>query len=547
MAENELNKAETEPQEENEDEVFAEKFLKPRNPLPLLIAILVVILIAACVLIHIVRVTDEYEKTDYESVIELAGNKKELIKIARGHADSSISDYESRQEVFGYIENLIENATVTVEGKSPYAILLNGEKAFDVFRPEEEDVGLTISCCLGTDTYAEFPKGTEVKLNGKSLKRPETVPYVDLSEYELKYRDVYLSDRYHVGIMFNVPEWSAIFEGNDLEAPLLKDGVWYFSYPSSFTNDVTVCAPVGSEIIVNGMLVEDASTRSLTDYPGISRFEEGTEGVPISFCQNIGRFFEEPLIEVLYHGGRLEQKDGEYTYLLPDTEYLEPIIVVAPSEYIVRVNGVTLSTDEMSETGIKSVLIDDIIAENYEITLRPEYTEYTVSGLFCMPEITCFDRDGEKIPQDADLGNASKTVFSLYSDEPMPDADAITVYSFAKSYVKYVFSASNGISQNLKTLCGYIPGNASAYGKLREMYSDLYNSPIYKNIACGEAEYTDYINYGEGIYGVTVSFPFTAKREGVTLDFNIKMEILYAFQGKIRRILNYNVLSGAEG
>ena len=534
-----------------EEEEFEARFMAPRRRswiIPTVVLLFIMLLTAAGV--FVIKKATALGKNSDEAVAEIAENRAGLYKIACLYADEKISRYEEKQQVYGYLNSKIYSAKITVEGNGStgYSILLDGEKAFSVFNPDSSGNNFRTECCMGTEYAAEFPKGASATLNGIALSNPSQADYFALSCYEKNFSDIYCSDRYELGTIFSDLSWDVSLDGQELPLPVLRDGTWYFSYPDLMTKEISVIAPAGSELIVNGIVLTDVSSRTLIAYPLISRFEENAEGAPMSFTQNLGCFFGEPVIEVIYNGLRLESGTDGYTYRLPDTLFLKEYSVVAPSDCTVRVNGISLGSSEIAETGIPYALLSDgTIADDYNVGKIPFYTEYIVSGLFCEPEITCFDALGNEIPPDSYQSEKNRIVFPFFSYEEIPDADRITPLSFTKSYAKYVYNGSSALSANLRNLSGYMSGTSPAYLKLKEMYMTLYHSgTVYKSLAFAEPVYSGYRAYADNLYGVTVEIPFSAKKDGATFDFTMKLEVLYTFQGKLRRIVNFNEIKEGQ-
>ena len=528
-----------------EEEEFETRFMSPRRRswiLPTCVLLFILFLTVAGVFV-IKRVTSLSKSSD-ETVSEIAEDRAGLYRIACRYADEKISEYEEKQQVYGYLNNRIFSSKITVEGDGAtgYSILLDGEKAFSVFNPDSYGNGFRTECCLGTEYSAEFPKGSKATLNGITLSNPVRADYFALSDYEKSFSDLYCSDRYEIGTVFSDMNWGASLDGQELPPPVLRDGTWYFSYPPGMTKEISVTAPAGSELIVNGVMVTDVSSRTLIPYPYLSRLEENVDGVPMSFTQNLGSFFGDPVIEVIYNGQRLEAGNDAYSYMLPDSLFLGEIRITAPSDCTVRVNGISLGSAEIAEMGIPCALLSEgTTVEDYNVTKIPFYTEYAVSGLFREPEITCFDTLGNEIPADDYQSGEDRIFFPFFSYDQIPEADRITPLSFTKSYAKYVYNGSSALSANLRNLSGYMSGTSPAFLKLKEMYMTLYhNGTVYKSLSFGEPVYSGYRAYADNLYGVTVEIPFTAKRDGATFDFTVKLEVLYTFQGRLRRIVNFN-------
>ena len=120
----------------------------------------------------------------------------------------------------------------------------------------------------------------------------------------------------------------------------------------------------------------------------------------------------------------------------------------------------------------------------------------------------------------------------------MPDREKLTLRTFGREYVEYVYNGNNNLAANYKDITAMTPGSSSAYYALHALYKTLYNAPKYKNISVGTVEFIEYYPYTSTSMSVIMKVPFTATLDGVKYKFTVTMDVLYIYSGEIRRIVN---------
>lgn len=482
--------------------------------------------------------------SDYEIVSKLAEDRNELIKLAKKHLDGVLSPYENKEKAYEKVEETINTAVAVVsEEDGVYTVRLNGTPSFTA-EVREGSLGktaeLTSFLIWNENTVVEAPKGASVTLNGKTLKGGRDVPYRLVSEYEVPGENSLRADSYDVGVLVFPPMLDASLNGETLDPPVTDGNVISFRYPDGELIDITVTVPVGTELIVNGTRVTDVSARTLVPYPGLTKYEAGISDKFTAYSQNLGCFCSEPQILAFYNGDLLSDTDGNYEYLIPSGKAGEECVIFAPAEATVRVNGISLGSDEIVESKIENAVL--VGAEEYVSDIR-YMTKYSVSGLFYEPDITCTLADGSEIEKDPYRCHGNVTYFhkTPYSDIPEEAKKDLT--SIVKTFCKYYTNGLTSLTPNYNASVGRTARNSPAYLKLKADYKKLYKAPSYVNITpTADITFEDFIDYGNGYYSVTGVYSFTAKGSGVVYTFSDHIEILYRLKGTTRSVISFSFI-----
>ncbi len=484
--------------------------------------------------------------TDYEIASRSMNERERLVSFAVSEITKNDSLYESSQIISETVGSEIRNGTLSVSdrGDGLFVVSVNGIERFilsvgDVITGKDWE---PVSCSFGYSLSVDAPHGSDVFVNGTRLSGGSKIVYPRLSPYEEKYSDTYLSDRYSVGPLYGNVNVTASLNGEQLIGPSVTSDSISFGYPLSSQEEYTVIAPVGTDLVINGVPLLSDAAKSLQLYPYLSRFEEGLDDELTAFSVSLGRLFESPEVEAFCNGKKLEQSKDGLIFLIPKEKMHEKYTVKAPSGYTVTMNGISAGNNEIVSFDVPPVLIDGCDSYMTDAVI-PTDNEYEISGLFHEPVIRCYSPDGTETEPDEYLSAGHEYVFRRISSGTISSADIKTVSYFAKYYVRYVYNASLARGSNYNTLRAMAPSGSPASRRVQNMWNVVYYNTPYSSIKFGTLTYEDYYEYKPSVHSVTVIIPFTGVNGGVRYTFEMRLEVLYDFNGKIRRILNFNELT----
>ncbi len=478
----------------------------------------------------------------------------ELYGKLSGYLNKNITEYENIADVEDKIKEQLSKGEISFarsdgfKASSPkYTVYLNGREVYTLSLSKTvllsnaykvKSLKISSNMALGNDIIIEVPTGATVTVNGKELERDisNPSPYYRLSEFETALSDEIRCDRYSLGRFFLTPDVSVVYEGKRLQASSIGDGILRFDYPSDMTASYSFTVPEGAVLKINGITADrEYITDSKVAYPFLSRFESELSGMPSARVYQISGLFSEPEISVTYNGVELTCEDGAYR--LPG-EMTKTIVIMAPDYATVRINGVALSSTEITQKKCELPILSGVTTYAKQ---RPYLTEYTVSGLLAPSMITATDKNGEPLGVNGYYSEDGKVVFNCTTSGEPNSTVTKALTNYTKAYIKYVYSGNNGLENNYNAATAYTPYNSSAYYALKDTYRTLYNAPQYKNISYGTLYVLEYYKYSDSAYSAIVRMSCTATHNGEKVEFTVILEILGNFSGS-RRWINYKVL-----
>ena len=432
--------------------------------------------------------------------------------------------------------------TLFAEGREAFRLTLvntgNGPAGHP--RWAVESLALSPSCDLGQPLTLEVPKGAAVTVNGTPLDpaAAENVPYHALSEFEASLSEAVACDRYAIGRFFAEPTVEVTLDGQTLRADSLAEGVLRYSYPISYTTAISLTVPYGSAITVNGIpLSGQYQTASGVPYPFLTRFEADLPNVMTAVVYQVSGLFQKSTVEVICGSEVLtEVEDG--VYRLPEDQ-TKTVTVCAPNYATVKLNGVSLGVTEIYGVRYDLPILEGVTTYVKE---RPLMVRYQVSGLLADPVITATDEQGSALSLNPYFTTEEETVFAGTNFGVVPDKELLTLRTFAKSYITYMYSGTSKLTTHYNAVISMAPAKSPAYQMLKAAYKELYSTDIHTSIKYGEIEAVHYTIFDDNAYAAVMKIPFTSKLNGEKLSHTVTMEILYVYSGNIRRIVNYRVL-----
>ncbi len=528
---------------------------KAAKPATLIALILTAAVLCCAIIVSVTNVKAVSSSFSFAKKYIRDMSDDEMYDALSDFVNESISPYERKDLAEAKIRQLLESGEISVaradnfkETAPTFNIYLDGKKLFklslkktgilDIRAWRVASLSVSEDIGLGNPITLDVPSGATVTVNGTELDRYTSMPtqYLGLSEFELSLSDKYKSDSYDLGRFFTTPDVSVVYDGIRLQASSVSDGTLNYSYPSSMTMNYTYTVPYGATLTLNG---NDVGREYIVEngiaYPFLTKFEQASAGIPTSSVYQISGLFEAPSVTVTYAGEELTDEDG--IYRLPST-IVNSYVIEAPDYATVKVNGITLSESEISKKKQELPILNGV--SGYAKS-RPYLTQYTVSGLINIPEITAFDKSGKPLSVSSYYSSDGKIVFCL-SDSGTPSSSVMkSLNNYSKAYVKYIYGGNSSLASNYDNVTQYTPYASPAYASLKAAYSSLYNAPIYKDISYGELKVIEYHAFSQSSYCAVIELPFTATLDGQEVSVTVTMEILGNFSGT-RKFINYSIL-----
>ena len=472
-----------------------------RRPLHRFSIILIVVAALAIVLSLTLIVLLHRRQNEFQNASDYAYTEQFLsetdaasfYEVLKPFIEEHLTVYEEAESVKASLLEQLSNGAITFSRSDTYTaerpvytVYLNSKEAFILTLQKGSTLSgypswtvdsLTISpsCKLGNDICIEVPHGAIVTVNGRELLLidAQKAPYHGLSEFEQVLSERIYCDRYTLGRFFLAPEVSAVLDSYRLRAENIEDSTLRFGYPSSHTKSITITVPYGAAVAVNGVSV---GTRYLIEtgcsYPYLTRFEREIPDLITASVYQIPFLFAEPTVTVTRDGEALTA-DSDYVYRLPAGE-TKTAVIAAPSYATVRINGVPLAASEISRERLDLPIGEGVTGFAMD---RPYLVEYTVTGLLTDPLITATDASGFSLTPSPYYSDESRILFACTPGGAVPDREQLTLRTFARLYLQFIYSAKNGQSTNYRNCTDMTPSSSLAYKTLRSTFYTLYDAP----------------------------------------------------------------------
>lgn len=277
------------------------------------------------------------------------------------------------------------------------------------------------------------------------------------------------------------------------------------SFDDSLANDVkvTVTAPPEWSVTLNGKtLGKDRVTESRVDYPNISEFEQGMEGIPYRIRYTVDGLFDVPEIKVFGEDGaeELVDIDGYDYYAGSESALTKSISAVICDKYTLLVNGVPADKKYVVETGLPYTFLDGMDSYGVEY---PNMVKYKISGFFFDPEVKAVDASGRELEL-VDDGSESP-YFELELDENREREYASLAEEFVRAYIKYTADGRDNLQENHERVLSYTAYGSEADTVIRQSYYGVYWNNAYK-VTYNELELYDFISYGDRAFSCKAKY-----------------------------------------
>ncbi len=474
---------------------------------------------------------------------------EKLSAMADAVLEAGISQYEDESQAEQRIrETLVRDSLVCAKdyanytseapvfivsaGETPvYRVTLRqGDKigyGFTSWEVAESEEILTYEGLSVVTSHVYVPEGAELCVNG--------IPYSEEPTGEANYKHasvwesagVLRSDYYKIKLVCEA-ELSVALDG--LECRMLEeDGKIYFLYPSEQLRDYVVTAPTGATVKVNGITVTDEYITEL-DVPqyAVHKLEAERDGIPTKVSYLVKGLAKAPTVEAEMAGESLGVSfEGEsITVAYPDS-LLYSLEIRVPSGSAVSVGGVTLSTEDITETAAES-------AELFSYcTSIPSYDIYAIDGLFFEPAEVSVAYNGAPLASELVSDGNVRVCEALYPRITAPESEALAL-DFLKAYFFYTSNGYVNTSANLATVLGYIPYGCTLYRKMVQSEDGFsWTSPV-ASMNYDKLELTDVFEYPGNLRLCDIEFAVSQSfYGGIYRDYSGTMRILVTSAGQV--------------
>jgi hypothetical protein len=370
------------------------------------------------------------------------------------------------------------------------------------------------------------PKGAAVTVNGITLDDKyiiSTGEYSALTVFERGKSDAPQAVTYRVSGLYAEPAVEATLSDTALIARL-TDGVYIFAYPKTSARTITVTAPAGASVALDGVAVDKTFlTGYSAPYQNLTVFESDKSYKLVRY--EIGGLYLKPQLSASLNGIALTlSADADsYTFAIPKTAMFTALIT-APPDTSVYVNGVKV--DQKFSTDAQSYPILDGL-ERFVGEL-PQAHSYKITGLYAMPQVTA---DGEnevsQTLQNGEDGTAVTYSYANLPDKTMCDKLSAAAEVFVRAYVYYNAQGYVNIEENYKAVQDtLLPGTETA-SLIAQSYAAVEWNTNYDYIEYSKLESADFIVYKDGLYSCDVTFSVEQRRYHFIRDYNETFTLVF--------------------
>ena len=304
------------------------------------------------------------------------------------------------------------------------------------------------------------PHGSTLTVNGFTPKvTSQSIEYPISSDLEATVLPT--CDLYELGTMYNAPSLECLSDGKPCVFYERGSELFYFLDMSAPQN-YKINAPTGTEVYVNGILLDDSyMAESNKPYP-TSHVEKELSNIPTYNVYSTGELFTSPTVTAKLDGIELtaDVADGVCNFAYPaDKTY--SLTVKVPAGAKVTCDGVDISS--FAEFSSESEW-DDLFGDKFDL---PKSDVYRVKNLFSSEHTVTATLDG------SDLGmkkreSGNSVVYSASEAAVIDSAVSEYAMDFAKAYFHYTSEGFRNTDANLAAVLNYVLPNSDLYRRIRE-------------------------------------------------------------------------------
>lgn len=443
----------------------------------------VILLVCGFMIFH--SYMEAYEASQPHTVVEeyLSSLKNDDVSAMVGSAVDKLElGYEKREDYVSHLAGSVDASKLTYRKNMVYYSadapvfslvsdnreiirlkLKAGEKGgFGFGTWKLDDAWIPIDgVTAGAKEYKVYvPHGSTLSVNGLTPNvTSESIDYPMSSALEATVLPK--CDLYELGTMYNAPALECMSDGKPCVFYERGCELFYFVDMSAPQN-YKINAPSGSEVYVNGILLDDTYlTESARPYP-TSPVEKDLQGIPTYNVYSTGELFTSPTVTAKLDGAELsaETSDGVCNFAYPaDKTYT--LTVKVPAGTKVTCDGVDISSFAVFSSESEW---DDLFKDKYEL---PKSDVYRVTNLFSADHTVSASLNGVELDiSKKEYGNS--LVFSANESAVLDSTVSDYAMDFAKAYFHYTSEGYRNTAANLSAVLGYVVPNSDLYRRIRE-------------------------------------------------------------------------------
>lgn len=194
--------------------------------------------------------------------------------------------------------------------------------------------------------------------------------------------------------------------------------------------------------------------------------------------------------------GRFNSRRWNLDKITGLVEKYDDIDVVAPSNYVIKLNGVDIQEEPTIVTEINEKEQYDGYVEDF-----PSQNTYHVSNIYRKPEVTCFTPEGEEV--EASL-EENKYTFNLSHNGTISENEKSELTDFIHRYTKYCMN-----ELTFESVKGEFVEGTETYRRMQLVAEVAQYSGRHDRMTFSDINVTDYVVYNDNAYKITAEYAYT--------------------------------------
>lgn len=316
----------------------------------------------------------------------------------------------------------------------------------------------------------------------------------------------------------SAPAYTVYYEGKEFATVKLRSNKkvmlglneWQVDTVTLSMNDseansvsVSVTCPPETKISVNGIeLGKQYIKESRVDYPNVSEFEKGLDGIPYRVKYIIDGLFDIPTVKAADENGKELALDiDNYDFSVGRTSDVgKNIKVNIPAMYKLTVNGKNVGAEYITDDSASYALLDGVTG--YKGSKPAVYT-YDIGSLMLEPEIKVQDENGKDVACYRKENGVYH--YGLQSSDEVKAKREDRVIDFTKCYLYYISQGAYNTQANFASLNAYLLQGSSAATIMKQGINGISWNSRY-SVEYNKLEVDNFVEYGDGCFSCTVTY-----------------------------------------
>jgi len=356
------------------------------------------------------------------------------------------------------------------------------------------------------------PYGAELIVNGSSVPANYIAEEKSTNCYLSKFEKNIVNAREYTVYYFDklsiVPEISVIYGENEKISLTnfsdVRGKSWQkriYLYPEDRFYSVEFNASSFVNISVNGINISDEFIKSSTEITDVNAFEKDNGYSVKTYL--IPNLLTTPEIKVKFLGEEITP-DENGNYVIGE-EHKKAMTFIAPKNAKIALNGVSVTGDYAKNVSDTYGLLDNF--KKY-VKSTANLVTYTISGFYCVPEITASLGDTELTLICMRNVGVGETIYEyvLNTEKTLSHEVSSLSETFLRDYINFVSSGYVDIDLNHEVVMNYMLEGTPGYNIMKKSYNTVKWNSKYEKLVYNSVEIRGISVYHDNLVGCKISY-----------------------------------------